>query len=635
MKTSTIRSHAMMRTTAIIVVVGSAISVSALRCLAEPVLGSIVSGSVSVSQANTTTTVNASDQSIIDWQTFDVGVLETVNFIQPTAQSVVLNRVTGGFGPSQINGTITANGSLLFVNPAGFVFGANSIVSADSFLAAAADLNNDFFNVLANQMTGIAGAITNNGAITANNVTLIAERLANHGQIVADYGLITLYTATGPMITESRSRIYVDLTPVSSTQLGAGGTPNQTTTGAHTGLSPLGAGDTYSLAVVNTGLISARGGIVNAIVNNGGFRNEGSITTSVSEGRAGAVNIVARDIANHGSITADSDYGRGGDINLSSTLDITLGCNSLLSAAGANGVANGGKVFLLSGRDIEMFTKATIDVSGATNGGNGGLVVLNAKGNADIAGLINVSAGMDSLGYTETQYRDGQVLLFESAPGVDDNFLGAQCDTTTPRDDSNVIAGSNPGEIPFTDSVKLDLYDLQILQRLAILANPPQQQEVVASLRGNARFNDMPNDKAANNQSRTTNAQRLNARAAQDAVELYNSIFGAPGQEQFDALASALSDTFLRYARAMSANTDLESNTQAFKRWIFENPDEQTTQQLLTSIGELLSRVRGIGLSDQEYTQMEQRILHAIAPEGQFHTDMLLELVRQNDSMNS
>jgi len=54
--------------------------------------------------------VQTSSRAIINWQGFDVGSTERVTFVQPSAQSITLNRVTGSQNPSQIMGAINANG---------------------------------------------------------------------------------------------------------------------------------------------------------------------------------------------------------------------------------------------------------------------------------------------------------------------------------------------------------------------------------------------------------------------------------------------------------------------------------------------------------------------------------------------
>ena len=60
---------------------------------------------------------------IINWNTFNIGANESVRFNQPSSSSVALNRVTGGLGPSEIMGTLTANGRVFIINRDGILFG--------------------------------------------------------------------------------------------------------------------------------------------------------------------------------------------------------------------------------------------------------------------------------------------------------------------------------------------------------------------------------------------------------------------------------------------------------------------------------------------------------------------------------
>src|SRR5690348_7957050 len=85
---------------------------------ANPLAGVVVGGNADIAGTGTSVlTVNqSSDKAIINWNTFDIGAGETTTFVQPSATSVILNRVTGGLGPSQVLGTITANGQVFLVN---------------------------------------------------------------------------------------------------------------------------------------------------------------------------------------------------------------------------------------------------------------------------------------------------------------------------------------------------------------------------------------------------------------------------------------------------------------------------------------------------------------------------------------
>ena len=81
------------------------------------------------------TNITAPDGAIIDYASFDVATGETVNFIQPGAAARVLNRINSST-PTQINGTVNANGVIYFVNPSGVRFGPDSVVDAAGVYAA-------------------------------------------------------------------------------------------------------------------------------------------------------------------------------------------------------------------------------------------------------------------------------------------------------------------------------------------------------------------------------------------------------------------------------------------------------------------------------------------------------------------
>ena len=85
----------------------------------------VVGGSASVTGAGTgTVNVNqSSNRAIINWNTFNIGTGETTTFVQPSTSSVILNRVTGGLGPSEIYGTLNANGRVFLINRDGILFG--------------------------------------------------------------------------------------------------------------------------------------------------------------------------------------------------------------------------------------------------------------------------------------------------------------------------------------------------------------------------------------------------------------------------------------------------------------------------------------------------------------------------------
>ena len=67
-----------------------------LPAYAQPVGGQVSTGTGAIAQAGTNTTITQSSQNLaINWQSFSIGSNEAVQFIQPNASSIALNRVLG------------------------------------------------------------------------------------------------------------------------------------------------------------------------------------------------------------------------------------------------------------------------------------------------------------------------------------------------------------------------------------------------------------------------------------------------------------------------------------------------------------------------------------------------------------
>ncbi|WP_244817705.1 filamentous hemagglutinin N-terminal domain-containing protein [Caballeronia sp. Lep1P3] len=99
---------------------------------ALPTGGQVTAGQASISQNTNTMTINqGSQRAVIDWNSFNVGAGNTVQFNQPNAQAQALNRVTGA-GASNIQGSLLANGQVLIQNANGVLFGKGAVVNVGS-----------------------------------------------------------------------------------------------------------------------------------------------------------------------------------------------------------------------------------------------------------------------------------------------------------------------------------------------------------------------------------------------------------------------------------------------------------------------------------------------------------------------
>src|SRR5258706_8188211 len=99
------RLHNLLLTTAALLALGAA------PAAGGPAGGTVVGGTATIQgQGGPAVIVNQSSNSaIINWNTFNIGVNESVPFNQPSASSVVLNRATGGRPPSRILRTLPAD----------------------------------------------------------------------------------------------------------------------------------------------------------------------------------------------------------------------------------------------------------------------------------------------------------------------------------------------------------------------------------------------------------------------------------------------------------------------------------------------------------------------------------------------
>ena len=115
-----------------------------LQAQANPSGAQVVSGTANIKQSGNLLTVTNSPNAIINWQGFSIGAGQTTNFIQQSASSSVLNRVVGP-DPSSLLGTLTSNGRVFLINPAGILVGQGARIDVGSFISSTLNLSNSDF----------------------------------------------------------------------------------------------------------------------------------------------------------------------------------------------------------------------------------------------------------------------------------------------------------------------------------------------------------------------------------------------------------------------------------------------------------------------------------------------------------
>lgn len=264
---------------------------------ALPTGGNASAGGISIKSGTGNMTITQSTaNAVINWQSFNIGQEETVQFLQPSSSSVALNRVTGS-DPSNILGNLSANGKVFLINPNGILFGTGAQVNVGSFVASTLNISEEDFLSGSYKFSGTGnGIIVNQGTISINAdggyVALLGAHIINDNAITARLGTVAMS-----------------------------------------------AGTAITLDVVGDGLlnVTVNQGAVNALVQNGGLiRADGGLVLLTTQATGNllqsAVNntgvIQAQTIDNHsGTIKLLADK-QSGTVNVSGTLAAEGGVNS-------------------------------------------------------------------------------------------------------------------------------------------------------------------------------------------------------------------------------------------------------------------------------------------------------------------
>ena len=338
----------------------------------NPTAPQVVTGNASFSQAGKLLTVTNSPGAIINWNSFSIAAGETTRFNQASISSSVLNRVLAN-DPSVLLGTLSSNGKVWLVNPAGILVGQGARIDVGGFIASTLNVKNEDF--LAGRLnfgaTPNAGKVENFGQITTpsgGSVFLIGSAVTNNGIINAPNGDVILAAGqTAQLVDTGTPGVKVDIT------------------GAEGNVTNLGE------IVAEAGRI----GMAGVLVKNSGTLNASSL---VKEG--GRVFLKATQGATAGgSISAQSASASGGRIEVSgSTVLVPAG-----TALDASGKSQGGTILVgggYQGKDASIANAdtTTIDASASlkadsTGSGNGGLIVAWSDGHTSAHASFSARGG--------------------------------------------------------------------------------------------------------------------------------------------------------------------------------------------------------------------------------------------------
>lgn len=203
------RARGKRKTAAVLLTAAAALGVAGSACAlapdALPTNPRLVGGQAVVTQTGAAMTVQqASARAAIDWQSFNIGAGASVTFVQPSASAIALNRVVGQ-DPSQILGSLSANGQVFVVNPAGVLFGQGAQVNAQGIVASTRNISVADFMAGRTVFSGVENSqVVNQGNLIAADggyVALIGAQVKNLGEIHAPRGDVRLAAADRVTVT--------------------------------------------------------------------------------------------------------------------------------------------------------------------------------------------------------------------------------------------------------------------------------------------------------------------------------------------------------------------------------------------------------------------------------------------------
>jgi filamentous hemagglutinin family protein len=303
--------------------IAAALLSAAAGAQAAPAGGQVTAGAAAITQDGLTTTIQQTSQNLsLNWQSFNVGAQETVNFVQPSASAIAINRIFDANG-SQIMGRVNANGQVYLVNPNGILFGSGSQINVGGLVASTLDIQDANLNTSARTFSGSGpGRILNLGTINAASggyVALLGNQVSNQGSVVAQLGSVVLGGGSAVTLNfngNSLVNMVVEQSVLNSLAENGGLIKAD---GGRVVLSA-GAKDTLLASMVNnTGDIEAH-----TIV-----RHEGKITL-LGGMAAGTVNVA-------GTLDASAPNGGNGGFIETSAARVTVADSANISTAATNG----------------------------------------------------------------------------------------------------------------------------------------------------------------------------------------------------------------------------------------------------------------------------------------------------------
>ncbi len=375
---------------------------------ALPTGGQVVVGSAQLLQANNLLVVQQNSNRLgLDWQAFNIGSGATVEFRQPNAGSVALNRVLGN-SASQIYGQLKANGQVFLTNPNGVLFAPGAKVDVGGLVASTLDLSQqDFadgrYHFAAANKTDSSASVVNQGSLRASAggyLVLLGQQVHNQGDITVDAGSVMLASGRAATVSISGSGLLSAVVTPATLQGRVDNSGRIVADGGVVTLTAKSAQDIAASLVNNSGIVRA-----NTLVERAGeiwisgdnVVNSGTLSAAApAAGDAGRIALIGdmqRGTAQvAGTLDASAAAGSGGFIETSAA-HVKVAGDTRVSTAASKAAGTAAGTWLIDPVDFTIAASGG-DITGATlaaslSGGN--VTIQSSSGSIGTAGNVNVN----------------------------------------------------------------------------------------------------------------------------------------------------------------------------------------------------------------------------------------------------
>lgn len=278
-----------------------------------PNLPFVQSGSASYAVNGPNAVINQTTQrAILNWQRFDIGAGNSVQFNQPGAGAATLNRIWQA-DPSVIAGRLSANGQVYLYNQNGIVFARGAQVNTAGLVASALNIRDDLFNSpngLLSVPDGSQPMFTWEGGADRYAVTSI--RIEDGARIDGGNGIVmvlapkvenngTITTRDGQIVLAAGAKVYLTAPPDIAAATLPESSPFRGLAGLLVEVDPFEGADAAGSPVTLGGEVfnQALGKIVaergNATLVALAVNQQGRVSATTSVRAKGSVRLLARD----------------------------------------------------------------------------------------------------------------------------------------------------------------------------------------------------------------------------------------------------------------------------------------------------------------------------------------------------